>query len=486
MAVKYIQIETLTPTYIGGAAEKHFQKDIDVFWEDGKLYYIPDYKIAPFLTDKELQLIINGRFNDYQKALKQKGVNFQELALFSWDCPQKLSQNEIKAFIRNGKGMPFIPGSSLKGAISSHLYKLLGNKRHELKEIAGFFQLTDTYFDFDATKILPTKIFNLQKGQGHGEYIGGWKHEFRNGTNNNFKSKGFVTDYEVLKTHQKGFGRIKLLDNSDFSEKYHSKGLNKFPSGFQWWKDNDSIDKLFNLINKHTLAHLTKELAFYKQYEAEYSPKLIEAIENLKNETKNLASGAILRLGGGSGFHSITGDHLHDSYFIDEISEFKGRRRGKYNGKDSAKSRKTAFVPNGEAYHFTPMGFVKLSVITEDEYQKNIHAFDEKKALQEAEIARQEEEQRKKQEAEIKAAREPKWKDFDSLKQGDEVDAKVIKDENGKKTLKLFVKGVEESFIIRYFAPIEEGTVVTVNIASFQGKGSSRKIQNLNSLKIKE
>ena len=492
MAIQYIKIEPLTPVYIGGAEEKNWQKNIDVFQENGKLYYVPDDKIAPYISDKELQFIINGDTEGYNEALKRKKVNFEELALYTWDCPNKISQNEIKAFIRNGNGSPFIPGSSVKGAITSHLFKLLhqgksirtsdveDTSEKQLKNIAGFLQCTDSYFAEDATAVVPTKIFNLQKGERPGVFAGGWKH--KNNTNNDFNTR-FVTVYEVLSANTSGYGRIKLVDDENYT--FRGKTVREREKKLKFWNGSESVTELFQLINKQTGEHLKKEHAFYEKYEAEYNEKLIESIASLQEQVHSAdLQTAVLRIGGGSGFHSITGDYRHDSYEINNI--FK--KRGQLNREKSAKSRKVVFEHDEGGYQFSPLGFIKLTAITAKEYQEGINGFEERKAQRQAEIEQRQEkvaQQRKEQhlqeeaarEAARKAALEPEWKDFNALKQGDIIDAEVLRSEGMRVVVKLFIRNYKLEHDFRFPAGKEKGKMIKVDIKNFEGKGDNKKIQ---------
>jgi hypothetical protein len=113
-------------------------------------------------------------------------------------------------------GKPYIPGSSIKGAISSILLnyfyrnstqtfqknskiaeQVLGNFENS---VMRFFQFSDIHFE--DTFLTNTKIFNLHNNNGNG-WEGGWKHG-RNETNNGFQEAGFTTIYESLKPSSSG------------------------------------------------------------------------------------------------------------------------------------------------------------------------------------------------------------------------------------------------------------------------------------------
>ncbi|MBK8818383.1 MAG: hypothetical protein IPN49_04570 [Saprospiraceae bacterium] len=222
-------------------------------------------------------------------------------------------------------------------------------------------------------------------------------------------------------------------------------------------------------------------MAFFRKFEANQSGEIITFYENLLIENKKMP---IIRLRLGSGFHSMTGDP-YDSHDIDAID-----RRGKYNGKDSAKSRKIA-RGSGDDLRLMPLGFIQL--ITDeyyDEYFKEKHE-EKLKRIEQAEKSKKIAETQKQEEikkanenrikveaeaiemAKIKAeeALQPKMVEISILKKAKWVDAVVV-GQNGKMLkFKPFISGFEEKvFEISYSAGMPLDTVIQVMCMSPNGK----------------
>jgi len=335
------------------------------------------------------------------------------------------SSNDIKTFIKNGlTDKPIVPGSSVKGAIRSILLKefLSGSKPSRLDERQIFGSSTDgdefmrfikiSDADFEKTKLMNTKIFNLYKDGS--SFKGGWKHsggKFGK-TNAKYEPTGFNTIYEVLMPGEKGMLSIALSDRGmdNLIREYIKKNLTLSYQDIE--KKNEILtsyitEKLFSIINNHTKEYIDKQIKFFEKYSNNETDNIIENLRNIKTQILDDNSSCVLKMSAGSGFHSITGDWQFDDFSINQI-DFKKRNRGKLNGEASAKSRKIAIDGND----FYLMGFVRLTVIRDEEItkrEKEQKAIIEKQEQLEAEkIAREKAEQErleKEQKAKEEAAR---------------------------------------------------------------------------------
>lgn len=360
-----IKAEILTPVNIGVGREKDWIKGLDYVESNGFIYKLSLHKMLQSgidiaqLTDclrekneaKLLQLVKNRLDCVSEKKLKSP-VN---------------SNNDIKAFVCNELSeCPIIPGSSIKGAIRSILYKYLSSgKQAKEAQIFGssekgdefmrFIKFTD--IEFLETGLVNTKIFNLRSEPN--KLLGGWKHK-ANSTTYKFNSTGFNTVYEVLLPGQNAYGSLMLSEKlfNLYGEKHQLLGDAKKII------IENNYHKLFSIINRHTQLYLQKELAFFNKYEAMHSNYIVDNIEYLLQQIRNVRENeCILKMAAGAGFHIITGDWQFDDYSITDIKPDRGKNRGFYKGKPSSKSRKIALWNNG----FQLMGFIKLCIVTEEE-----------------------------------------------------------------------------------------------------------------------
>jgi len=365
-----LEIRVLTPLHIGAGAEKDWMEGADFIQKDEKIYKLNHKKLekkidvdtlSSFLIKKDSKGLSNKISGDIEKVSDQIFIN------------PVSSTNDIKAFIKNGlSNKPIIPGSSVKGAIRSVLFKYFKKEfQKNEKQIFGsstdgdefmrFIKISDA--QFEKTVLFNIKIFNLYKDGEN--WKGGWKH--KEGTNSKFKPIGFNTIYEIINPNEISQLTISLADKAldnlirigkfDVSEK--KKNI----------INNDIENNFFSIINFHTKEYINKEIAFFNKYANNETDKIVDSLNSILNEIPDNNSSCVLKMSAGSGFHSITGDWQHNDYSINGIKEIKNnqgrvtKRISQLNGEDSAKSRKIATDGN----KFELLGFVKISVLSDEE-----------------------------------------------------------------------------------------------------------------------
>lgn len=371
----YLAMEPLTPVSIGAGAENDWVENVD-FVTDTDKKYLYKFNLRKLMVDKGRIISDNMGKKSLFSAIGIKVLSDSNYAK-RFKMPSDVDgnavniENPIKAIVKNNlTGNPVVPGSSLKGAIRSIIYKELKVNGADEQDVFGsakrgddfmrFFKISDA--EFEKSKLINTKIFNLHKEGG--DWIGGWKH--KNGTNTDFSSSGFNTFYECIVPGCEGYLSIMIspLAYKQYGDKYHHLKDNEKRLFF-----GNGIISLFKIINKHTIEYLNKELAFFNKYnQAECVDEIIECIESLKQEIESISKdnpdSCILKMSAGSGFHSITGDWKFKDYSINGLDTSRSVSRGLLDGKKSAKSRKIADTDDG----LKLMGFVRLTRIDENEY----------------------------------------------------------------------------------------------------------------------
>ncbi len=396
----YITLSTLTPLAVGDCAEKNLAYGVDIVINNGYLYKLNLQKIldsgidptkltACFEKKEQLKSIIGNRLEsvaDFKVPLSS-GIGGNSLS------------NPVKACVKNHlSGKPIVPGSSLKGAVSSVLFGSFfradscGTARPDANLIFGkpddgtnfmrFIKFSD--IEFDAPSLVNTKIFNLRMDSGH--WCGGWKN--CGGTSKNIKPDEFNTVYEVIPARSSGIGSIMM------SELLFDR-IRK--NGEVWYASekerimasvNNNLTFFFRIINDHTKSYLDKELKFFERYNAEGTDKIIDSINSLLDEIRKIDdegnNSCVFKMSAGSGYHSITGDWRFDDYY----SGLLDRKRN--NEQAKPKSRKIAIDDQGMSI----MGFVKMSIADasdvnlmeskrENERQEELHRYEEWEAQQE-------------------------------------------------------------------------------------------------------
>jgi len=385
-----LQLETLSPIHIGAGQEKYWQRGLDYYYKDKKIYILNQKKILLSLSPQE-------RSNFNARVSTGKGADFLS-EFFSRNKPSDFSdfvfhsdlypQDDIRSFIRNGTGQPYIPGSSLKGAIRSaifsHIYRNeskrtnIYNERDVFGDITNnlmhFIQVSDSLVNQKDLNIFHTKTFNLQNNAG--DWKAGWKH--KNGTTPFFSSNEFVFTYEAIDIDSKLLNPISISFDSDLIG-YIKKTQSKLPNFISTFDNAEPIRRLFSIINENTKSYLEKEIEFFEKF-ADNNPdnnsiteKIIDLInEYILSEIDEKNDTCVLRFGQGSGFYSITGDWRFENHWetIYEPDKLNLRWNNKTRSKEPThyKSRKTIFKFEKEEDSkedllvFDLFGFVKLSI----------------------------------------------------------------------------------------------------------------------------
>lgn len=368
-----IKLTVITPTFIGAGGDKDWKSGVDYIQMDGKVCVLDIEKMVKnHVIDEEklAALFVKGGKEaaaTLSSLIKSKPATLEcSLRYKPFDSPidketkKDIRSYEIKSFIRSQfHNVPLIPGSSLKGAIRSVLFKYLREKETKDVEVFGnfkngcdfmrFIQVGDTEINIpnhlgNNTVILNTKIFNLQ---GNGKsWSGGWKHAFSQ-TDKFFKPIGFNTLYECVAPGTSGSLVIALKKNAIDLLPIASKA----PVLYKEAKKDilSDITNLFEIINEHTKAYLRKELDFFQKYSAGRTDEINKNIEDLLQRIPEDNNSCLLKMSAGSGFHSITGDWKYEDY-DDTGFDYKGKKR--------YKSRKIVEY-NGR---LSLMGFIELRV----------------------------------------------------------------------------------------------------------------------------
>ena len=130
MKQKY-QLQTLTPVHIGsGETLSH----IDGCYANGRWYRIDlDKVLAHPSTDlNALTSEMAQRGFRWERYLSQYGSDLSELSAYSLLCPQNPEEVEIREAIKIVGDRPFIPGSTLKGAIRTALLGEVLNENNNI------------------------------------------------------------------------------------------------------------------------------------------------------------------------------------------------------------------------------------------------------------------------------------------------------------------------------------------------------------------
>ncbi|MBK9290672.1 MAG: hypothetical protein IPM52_03435 [Bacteroidetes bacterium] len=353
-----IKMEVITPLHVGAASEKHYQQGIDYFYDERgrQVIFINQQKAAAKFLDRYTTYLLNADENQIKNLVQQN----PELVLRRVPVTRKPG-GSIKAHVRNGlTGKPIVPGSSIKGALRSVLFKHLRGQEITNEEVFGrlndnndfmrFIRVGDV--QFNNTSLINAKIFNLRTEGG--QWVGGWKHALHHNTTRNFSPNGFVTTYETIRIKEPSTFDLMISDTL-FDLFYRQQNARR-PARYESQNQliHADIRHLFNIINGHTRSFLMAEKRFFDHYnQADRIDGIIENIDYLLDFLQEKDS-CLFRLASGSGFHAITGDWQRPDHTSTVINQLNGRRY---------KSRRISFYDTEDGLVMLPMGYVLLTYL---------------------------------------------------------------------------------------------------------------------------
>lgn len=390
-------MQILSPVHVGAGKEKEWTKGIDYFYdEDNQLvYFINQEKLFQRILEKGgildtyFAAVSKGdvkKFHDYIfHTLKFKYEELSDMPPLRYPY---MPDAEIKTCIKTALGQPYIPGSSLKGAIRSVLFHylfnqeaLIKNEWHQLKadtekvenskdrdkaisranneiqqkafgsienNLMRFIRVTDAIFE--QTELIPAKTFNLHNDGKEWEAY--WKYSVGTGKNEaDFATEGFVFPFESYKIGSQADIRIGFADEDFIKSKQKPK-----PTYVDKFVKPNALTFLFKVINDYTRKLIDKEIVFFKKYGNDKTTAILAYWYTLRDEIESSEqpNSALLRMSSGSGFYGITGDWRFSNH-LSTIADGDSFNRGQ-----RYKSRRLGFVEYEDDFKFMPFGFVRL------------------------------------------------------------------------------------------------------------------------------
>lgn len=371
-----IKIETLTAVHIGSGETLQYGTDfVPGKTENGDVLSIIEPR-------KVLDLIGVDNVQQWVKAIERKEPTSQVVKRYVPNAKLEDYSNRIilewsdvrdtdtlKEQIHNGQGRPYIPGSSIKGAIRTSILASLADtiqsKENKIdksgKDFKGFFkQKADAKrIESELFGATPNNdIFRfLQVGDA---YFGELREVAIRMVNINERERHSFWDTSKSQLIE----AISPEDDSEFQLKLNISGynfsrgkVNQLPSCMS------SEAELFRTINTHTQKLLCEELEYWEEREdKDESDKVtiyLEKVNDILSIARACKDGkeCILRIGHGSGWCFITGAWAKSLKNFDSLVVPVSRpKNSNYEQYDFPKTRRV----DDEC---ELLGFVKLSIV---------------------------------------------------------------------------------------------------------------------------
>ena len=370
---KIVKIKTLTSVHIGSGEVLQIGSD----FVKGKMGN--NYVLAVVSPEKVLDLIGEEHLQDWVVAIERKEStgnvvkrfapnakveDYAKRIVLEWS--EAHERDTLKEHIHNGQGKPYIPGSSIKGAIRTAILASLAENVNDAerkidvsangKKKANANKVEKELFGSDPNN----DVFRfLQVGDA---YFGECYTVSLRMVNINERTSKIFWD----KSKSQMIEALPSEDITRFEMKLNVEGYNK--SKEKWSTIGDlpnimsSYESLFEAINNHTIRLLDFELEYWKERsDRDDSDKVecyLEKIESIKNEAQNCGKGkeCVLRIGHGSGWNFITGGWARNlDNFESLVVPVSRPNNQNYSEYDFPKTRRVDDVCD-------LLGFVKLSL----------------------------------------------------------------------------------------------------------------------------
>ncbi|SHM86420.1 CRISPR-associated protein, Csm5 family [Caldanaerovirga acetigignens] len=357
--MKGYEIEVISPLNIGNGIRK---MSFEYVCREGRLKYIDIYKLLKDISRSKVLVdgVICGFRNGYVdwKALR---INVDNYIKYILECVGTSAvKGEIVEFIKTA-GKPYIPGSSIKGAVRSSITRGLYSSVKQVytsaidkesdpkraddraeENVFGkphsspfrFLLIGDTEpFDVEDMGIYEMKILNICNGRVK------WYNRARNFDNPKDALSIFL---EALKKRSKGKGFLSI-DGRINDSFIISEGKIK--------RAND-IKNFVSLIRKDINNYIEREIKFYEKFSMYDISNFYKQLKDLSNQLKD--NEILIQIGFGSGFNSKTISSLFEGENRLKLKKFIK----KFDSDVFPKTRRIIFK-DGKPY--TVPGWVKIS-----------------------------------------------------------------------------------------------------------------------------
>ncbi len=368
------KVTTISPVHIGQGGGNVYNYGLDYIKINQRknkylLYDNRDLisKMTPLEIDNYVKKIINSNSTEldtyFDRDLREI---IDELPGTEFVIAGK-KPNTINKHIKTGLGNFIIPGSSFKGAASGILLKyLIGNNSFSASSksalfgdisnnLMRFFRSSDIEFvdpeDDFCYNIYPVKIFAAGYDKNNSG-IGNWKNKSKGGHMSEFDSISFVNAYECIDRKMNSILKVSIANN--YKENFLLNYRKEIPN--YNLIANLTADGLLDIIRSHSRAYLDREIKFFETFtNDECTDIIMEELEKLRM-INNSNNAALIRLGMGSGFHSITAR-------LTNLSADHTKKVNIYDQFPAKKTRKFAFKINeNDELFLMPLGWIKLSL----------------------------------------------------------------------------------------------------------------------------
>lgn len=385
MKQKY-ELQIVTPVHIGSGEALN---QIDGCYANGIWYHIDlDKVLAHPSTDlNALTSEMANRNFRWQRHLQQYTSDLSELSAYSLSCPQSPEEVEIREAIKTAGDRPYIPGSTLKGAIRTALLEEIlnesddiydkslnqletlidqgprGNPRREqparrIESLAfGKDPNRDLFRALHVSDTMPLGSDSLEIGMAWTVTLNS-NNQLVQKIEGNREYKNFVQQFQTAQSLTFTLKIDELLFRERERERLSFNDLQE-----------KTLRDIAEVCRSATAVLMDRDQEFFDYYNFSEIANFYDKLIHLNN---NLPEGAfLLQIGWGTGYHAKTVTSLFandgespDNLWMDLRERFKlgesRSQRGHYDDREFPKTRRVLYRGQNP---IAPLGWVKISPV---------------------------------------------------------------------------------------------------------------------------
>ncbi len=373
------KITLLSPMHLGDGNK--LIVNLDFLVQNGRVDVIDFNSLAEQLAETPKAINDLSRDVRLDRIVQEYGVAVRPM--YTMKCGGSAKPKEIRSFLKNAYGQPYLAGSSLKGAIHTALWTGLNptemspranNKedyksrfRRPVEKLGG----DDPYHVFirplqisDSTGLIAQgnlvceeiKFFNLKQGDQPG-----WRAVSSQQTQSDFRQA--VGMY--VETLQMG-AEVVVQAHID---PLLAKDAVRRAAGIKRSEDVSGFDRMIGRIRAHYRRIAEREREFFDRYGAATKDvvRFYDGLLRRMRDTEGKPGAFVLRMSWGSGWRGMTGDWIKDEDMA-YIREREFEKLGKPGVKVFPKTRRLAIDPKTGTPSL-PLGWVLVEPVESEAFR---------------------------------------------------------------------------------------------------------------------
>lgn len=368
-----ISITTLTPVHVGSGNLLHYNTDfftattpkgnrfIHVTDERKVLTLIGVENVSNWITSIERGQNIQEFVPVYAPNAKPADYSKRRILLFA----NVNNEDTLKECIHNGLGDPYIPGSSLKGALRTAITAVMAARAKDIdrKVVDRNGRLSSAFFE--------KSLFGSDPNHDIFRFLMCGDAYFRKGCEISFRLQMYLnlTHRDSLVPTSDTKPQVIEAIGTDESATFQMKVNSEY---YQWIRrqmpdavgnmpdEMQSLKSLFGLVNDHTLRLVNQEIDFWSRQTRTGAEGYVAALKGISNQIvacqNDGNTSCVLRVGHAIGWDFITGGWARQLYSFEE-KVIPASRPGNFKYQEYPFPKSRRLDTDGEM-----IGFVKLSI----------------------------------------------------------------------------------------------------------------------------